>query len=231
MSKPKILLAEDDPNLGDILQEYLTMKGYETLLCRDGEEAWNRFKKDAYQLCILDVMMPKKDGFTLGKEIKKVQEDIPIIYLTAKNLKEDVIAGLKLGADDYITKPFSMEELLLRIAAILRRTTAKEEPKALKTYSFGKFILHYDRQMLQSPTGEHKLTSKENELLKLLASELNQTVSRSHALKVIWGDDSYFNARSMDVYLSKIRKLLKADPTVEIITLHGEGFKLVETNA
>ncbi|MCC5939629.1 MAG: response regulator transcription factor [Lunatimonas sp.] len=230
MSKPKVLLAEDDPNLGDILQEYLTMKGYETLLCRDGEEAWNRFKKDTYQLCILDVMMPKKDGFSLGKEIKKVQEDIPIIYLTAKNLKEDVISGLKIGADDYITKPFSMEELLLRIAAILRRTRVKEDnTKSLKTYQFGNFTLHYDRQMLESTLGEHKLTSKENELLKLLASELNQTVSRSHALKVIWGDDSYFNARSMDVYLSKIRKLLKPDPTVEIITLHGEGFKLVET--
>lgn len=231
MSNAKILLAEDDPNLGDILQEYLTMKGYDTVLCRDGDEAWNRFKKDTYQLCILDVMMPKKDGFTLGKEIKKVQEDIPIIYLTAKNLKEDVISGLKIGADDYITKPFSMEELLLRIAAILRRTRTKEDTKSLKTYQFGNFILHYDRQMLESPTGEHKLTSKENELLKLLASELNQTVSRSHALKIIWGDDSYFNARSMDVYLSKIRKLLKADTTVEIITLHGEGFKLVETTA
>lgn len=228
MSKTKILLAEDDPNLGDILQEYLTMKGYDTTLCRDGEEAWNRFKKDTYQLCILDVMMPKKDGFSLGKEIKKIEEDLPIIYLTAKNLKEDVISGLKIGADDYITKPFSMEELLLRIGAILRRTQPKSETKPLKVYTFGSFTLHYDRQLLESSTGEHKLTSKENELLRLLVSELNQTVSRSHALKLIWGDDSYFNARSMDVYLSKIRKLLKDDPKVEIITLHGEGFKLVE---
>lgn len=231
MNKVKILLAEDDPNLGDILQEYLIMKGYDTLLCRNGEEAWQKFKKDKFHLCILDVMMPKKDGFTLGKEIKKVDERIPIIYLTAKNLKEDVIAGLKIGADDYITKPFSMEELLLRISAILRRTRVKEDAKPLKTYAFGKFLLHYDRQMLESPSGEHKLTSKENELLRLLAAELNQTVSRSHALKTIWGDDSYFNARSMDVYLSKIRKFLKEDPNVEIITLHGEGFKLVETPA
>jgi two-component system, OmpR family, response regulator VicR len=231
MSKTRILLAEDDPNLGDILHEYLNMKGYDTLLCKDGEEAWNKFKKDTFQLCILDVMMPKKDGFTLGKEIKKIEENIPIIYLTAKNLKDDVIQGLKIGADDYITKPFSMEELLLRIAGILRRTATKAETKSLKTYSFGEFILHYDRQMLESPSGEHKLTSKENELLRLLASELNQTVSRSHALKIIWGDDSYFNARSMDVYLSKIRKLLREDPNMQIVTLHGEGFKLVETLA
>ncbi len=231
MNKTRILLAEDDPNLGDILHEYLNMKGYDTLLCKDGEEAWNKFKKDKFQLCILDVMMPKKDGFTLGKEIKKVEENIPIIYLTAKNLKDDVIQGLKIGADDYITKPFSMEELLLRISAILRRTTIKVESKSLKTYSFGAFTLHYDRQMLESPSGEHKLTSKENELLRLLASELNQTVSRSHALKMIWGDDSYFNARSMDVYLSKIRKLLREDPNIQIVTLHGEGFKLVETLA
>jgi DNA-binding response OmpR family regulator len=231
MSKTRILLAEDDPNLGDILHEYLNMKGYDTLLCKDGEEAWNKFKKDTFQLCILDVMMPKKDGFTLGKEIKKIEENIPIIYLTAKNLKDDVIQGLKIGADDYITKPFSMEELLLRIAAILRRTATKAETKSLKTYSFGEFILHYDRQMLEGPSGEHKLTSKENELLRLLASELNQTVSRSHALKIIWGDDSYFNARSMDVYLSKIRKLLREDPNMQIVTLHGEGFKLVETLA
>lgn len=230
MSKIKILLAEDDPNLGDILHEYLNMKGYDTLLCKDGEEAWNRFKKDTYQLCILDVMMPKKDGFTLGKEIKKVEETIPIIYLTAKNLKDDVIQGLKIGADDYITKPFSMEELLLRISAILRRTTVKVESKSLKTYTFGEFTLHYDRQMLDGPSGEHKLTSKENELLRLLASELNHTVSRSHALKIIWGDDSYFNARSMDVYLSKIRKLLREDPNMQIVTLHGEGFKLVESH-
>lgn len=228
MSKIKILLAEDDPNLGDILQEYLTLKGYDTLLCKDGEEAWNKFKKGVFQLCIFDVMMPKKDGFTLGKEIKKVEEDIPIIYLTAKNLKEDVIQGLKIGADDYITKPFSMEELLLRITAILRRTQVKEEVKELKIYNFGDFTLHYDRQLLESPRGNHKLTSKENELMRLLASELNQTVSRSHALKQIWGDDSYFNARSMDVYLSKIRKLIKEDPKVQIITLHGEGFKMVE---
>jgi len=230
MSKPKLLVVEDDPNLGDILQEYLTMKGYETTLCRDGEEGWTKFKKDKFSMAILDIMMPKKDGFTLGKEIKKVQEDLPIIYLTAKNLKEDIIEGLKIGADDYITKPFSMEELLLRIGAILRRTQKSEEVHTLKLYKFGEFELHYDEQYINGPLGVHKLTSKENELIRLLASEINKLVNRSHALKQIWGDDSYFNARSMDVYLSKIRKILKDDPKVQIITIHGEGFKMVVTD-
>jgi two-component system response regulator VicR len=227
MSKAKLLVVEDDPNLGNILQEYLSMKGYETTLCRDGEEGWSKFKKDKYDLAILDIMMPKKDGFTLGKELKKVQEDLPIIYLTAKNLKDDIIEGLKIGADDYITKPFSMEELLLRIAAILRRTQKSSEIQTLKIYNIGDFELHYDEQYIKSPSGTHKLTSKENELLRLLASEMNKLVNRSHALKQIWGDDSYFNARSMDVYLSKIRKILKEDPKVQIITIHGEGFKMV----
>lgn len=229
MNKAKLLVVEDDPNLGDILHEYLTMKGYETTLCRDGEEGWSKFKKDKFNLAILDVMMPKKDGFTLGKEIKKVQEDLPVIYLTAKNLKEDIIEGLKIGADDYMTKPFSMEELLLRIGAILRRTQKSDEIQALKVYNFGDFELHYDEQYIKGPNGDHKLTSKENELLRLLASEINKLVNRSHALKQIWGDDSYFNARSMDVYLSKIRKILKDDPKVQIITVHGEGFKMVVT--
>ncbi len=227
MSKAKLLVVEDDPNLGDILQEYLQMKGYDTTLCRDGEEGWNKFKKDKYDLCLLDIMMPKKDGFTLAKEIKKVQEDLPVLFLTAKNQKDDIIEGLKIGADDYLTKPFSMEELLLRINAILRRTQKSTVVVPLKTYSFGDFILHYDEQYIEGPGGKHKLTSKENELIRLLASEVNKLVNRSHALKQIWGDDSYFNARSMDVYLSKIRKILKDDPKVQIITVHGEGFKLI----
>ena len=227
MSKAKLLVVEDDPNLGDILKEYLEMKGYEPTLCRDGDEGWNKFKKDKFDLCLLDIMMPKKDGFTLAKEIKKVQEDLPILFLTAKNQKDDIIEGLKIGADDYLTKPFSMEELLLRITAILRRTQKSTEIAPLKTYTFGDFILHYDEQFIEGPGGKHKLTSKENELIRLLASEINKLVNRSHALKQIWGDDSYFNARSMDVYLSKIRKILKDDPKVQIITVHGEGFKLI----
>jgi DNA-binding response OmpR family regulator len=227
MSKARLLVVEDDPNLGDILKEYLEMKGYEPTLCRDGEEGWNKFKKDKFDLCLLDIMMPKKDGFTLAKEIKKVQEDLPILFLTAKNQKDDIIEGLKIGADDYLTKPFSMEELLLRVNAILRRTQKSEEKSSLKLYSFGDFVLHYDEQIIEGPSGKTKLTSKENELIRILASELNKLVNRSHALKQIWGDDSYFNARSMDVYLSKIRKILKDDPKVQIITVHGEGFKMI----
>jgi two-component system, OmpR family, response regulator VicR len=227
MSKARLLVVEDDPNLGDILKEYLEMKGYEPTLCRDGEEGWNKFKKDKFDLCLLDIMMPKKDGFTLAKEIKKVQENLPILFLTAKNQKDDIIEGLKIGADDYLTKPFSMEELLLRVNAILRRTQKNEEKSSLKLYSFGDFVLHYDEQIIEGPSGKTKLTSKENELIRLLASELNKLVNRSHALKQIWGDDSYFNARSMDVYLSKIRKILKDDPKVQIITVHGEGFKMI----
>ena len=227
MSKAKLLVVEDDPNLGDILKEYLEMKGYEPTLCRDGEEGWNKFKKDKFDLCLLDIMMPKKDGFTLAKEIKKVQEDLPILFLTAKNQKDDIIEGLKIGADDYLTKPFSMEELLLRVNAILRRTQKSGEISPLNVYTFGDFILHYDEQILEGPQGKNKLTSKENELIRLLASEMNKLVNRSHALKHIWGDDSYFNARSMDVYLSKIRKLLRDDPKVQIITVHGEGFKMI----
>ncbi|MEY3648304.1 MAG: hypothetical protein RLZ13_1189 [Bacteroidota bacterium] len=231
MSKAKLLVVEDDPNLGEILQEYLQMKGYDTTLCRDGEEGWNKFKKDKFDLCLLDVMMPKKDGFTLAKEIKKVQEDQPVLFLTAKNQKEDVIDGLKIGADDYLTKPFSMEELLLRITAVLKRTQKSTAVSSLKIYAFGDFVLHYDEQYIEGPSGKHKLTSKENELIRLLASEINKLVNRSHALKQIWGDDSYFNARSMDVYLSKIRKILKDDPRVQIITVHGEGFKLIVGDA
>lgn len=227
MSKARLLVVEDDPNLGDILKEYLEMKGYEPTLCRDGEEGWNKFKKDKFDLCLLDIMMPKKDGFTLAKEIKKVQEDLPILFLTAKNQKDDIIEGLKIGADDYLTKPFSMEELLLRVNAILRRTQKSEEKSSLKQYKFGDFVLQYDEQIIEGPSGKTKLTSKENELIRILASDLNKLVNRSHALKQIWGDDSYFNARSMDVYLSKIRKILRDDPKVQIITIHGEGFKMI----
>ena len=223
----KILIVDDEPNIVMTLEYTFKKSNYEVFIARDGQEALDILKTNFPDVIILDIMMPKKDGFTLGKELKKVEEDLPIIYLTAKNLKDDVIEGLKIGADDYITKPFSMEELLLRINAILRRTKKSEDTTPLKNYRFGDFVLHYDQQQLDGPKGTHKLTSKENELLRLLASELNKNVSRSQALKQIWGDDSYFNARSMDVYLSKVRKLLKDDPKVQIITLHGEGFKLV----
>ena len=222
----KILLVEDDPNLGTILQDYLQVKGYEPELHRDGQQGLAAFQRQTYDLCLLDVMLPKLDGFELAREIRQLNARVPIIFLTAKAMKEDTIAGLKLGADDYLTKPFSMEELLLRIQAVLRRTQPPEPEQRL--FTFGSFTFDYDQRLLTQGEASEKLTSKEAELLKLLAQHVGQTVDRTHALKLIWKDDSYFNARSMDVYIAKLRKYLKSDETVEILTVHGQGFKLVE---
>ena len=224
--KTKILLAEDDPNLGTILQDYLTVKGYEADLHRDGEAGLAAFRRNEYDLCLLDVMMPKLDGFEMAREIRETNKQIPIIFLTAKSMKEDTIEGLKLGADDYLTKPFSMEELLLRIQAVLRRTQPSEPESGI--YTFGSFTYDDTQRLLTQRGNTEKLTSKEAELLKLLAQNLGQTVDRTKALKLIWHDDSYFNARSMDVYIAKLRKYLKADEQVQILTVHGQGFKLVE---
>lgn len=229
--KPKLLIVEDDPNLGEILSEYLGLKGYETTLKRDGEEGEEAFKKDKYDLCILDLMMPKKDGFALAKEIRLMDDDTPIIFLTAKSMKQDIIKGFTIGADDYMTKPFSMEELLLRIQAILKRSVKKEEEEPFpSTFSIGELQYFYQENRLITPKREINLTTKENELLKIFFENVNKTVVRSIALKKIWKDDSYFNARSMDVYIAKIRKYLADDPTIKILTIHGEGFKLVEVN-
>lgn len=224
----KILLTEDDPNLGMLLQEYLSAKDFPTDLAKDGNEGLKKFLEGKYDMCILDVMMPKKDGFSLAKEIRMKDKDVPIIFLTAKSMKEDTIQGFRVGADDYITKPFSMEELLMRMKAILRRIN-KVEPVDNQdfVYQIGAYTLDYQHQSLVFNGVSNKLTSKESELLKLLCQNKNQAVSRSFALKLIWGDDSYFNARSMDVYVTKLRKHLKDDPSIQIINLHGEGFKLV----
>lgn len=222
----KILLVEDDTNLGTILQDYLQIKGYDPDLRRDGEEGLSAFQRNTYDLCLLDVMMPKMDGFELAREIRQVNEQIPIIFLTAKSMKEDTIEGLRLGADDYLTKPFSMEELLLRVQAVLRRT--QPAPPEQGTYTFGSFTYDYEQRMLSQGGETHKLTSKEAELLKVLAQNINQTVDRTKALKLIWKDDSYFNARSMDVYIAKLRKYLKPDENVQILTVHGQGFKMIE---
>jgi DNA-binding response OmpR family regulator len=231
MSKYKILLVEDDLNLGQILNEYLSLKGYETTLCRDGEEGVLEFKRDQFHLCLFDVMLPKKDGFSMAKEIRRTDKETPIIFLTAKSMKADTIEGFKIGGDDYITKPFSMEELLLRIQAILKRTASKNPQFSdQKQFEFGSFKFDFDKQLLSGKGGESKLTSKESELLRLLCLHINQPLDRSVALKIIWRDDSYFNARSMDVYIAKLRKLLKQDDSTQIITLHGSGFKLI-TNA
>lgn len=226
--KAKLLIVEDDMNLGEILSEYLSLKGYDTTLKRDGEEGEQAFREDTFDLCILDLMMPKKDGFTLAKEIRAMDEDTPIIFLTAKSMKQDIIKGFTVGADDYMTKPFSMEELLLRIQAILKRASKSTKAPFPDPFSLGSLVYYYPQNKLVTPAREISLTTKENELIRIFFEHLNETVTRSNALKKIWKDDSYFNARSMDVYIAKIRKYLADDPTLKLLTIHGEGFKLIE---
>lgn len=229
MNSIRILLVEDDPNLGEILREYLTAKKYDVTLSKDGEAGLKTFKREQFDLCIFDVMMPRMDGYTLAEEVRIINTDIPIVFLTAKSLKDDTIQGFKVGADDYIGKPFSMEELLLRIQAILKRTRKDiNELEKQTTFEIGKFIFHYDRQILIDDQEEQKLTSKESDLLKMLCIYKNQVLDRSKALKKIWLDDNYFNSRSMDVYVTKLRKYLKSDPNLQIINIHGQGFKLLE---
>lgn len=224
--KLKILLCEDDENLGMLLREFLVAKGYSADLCSDGEKGYKTFLKDKYDLCVLDVMMPKKDGFTLAMEIRNINTEVPIIFLTAKDLKEDILQGFKIGADDYLTKPFSMEELVSRINAILRRVKGKKE-KEITMYKLGKFTFDTQKQTLVIDGVSKKLTTKESELLSLLCAHMNEILERNYALKHIWIDDNYFNARSMDVYITKLRKLLKDDPQIEIINIHGKGYKLI----
>ncbi|MCU0450628.1 MAG: response regulator transcription factor [Bernardetiaceae bacterium] len=233
MKEARILLVEDDQNLGQILKEYLDVKGFSTTLCRDGRTGLKTFKSELFDLCIFDVMMPIMDGFTLAEEVRKSDKDVPIMFLTAKSMKEDTIKGLKIGADDYITKPFSMEELLLRIRAIMRRSQRGENaPPEPTKFKIGQFNFDYDTQVLKDNAegSEMKLTSKEAELLRMLALNKNQTLERSKALKQIWHDDNYFNSRSMDVYITKLRKYLKNDEHLQIINVHGTGFKLIETS-
>lgn len=224
-----ILLCEDDENLGMLLREYLNAKGYATDLCTDGDEGYKAFVKNKYDMCVLDVMMPKKDGFTLAQEIRQINAEVPIVFLTAKTLKEDVLAGFKIGADDYLTKPFSMEELTLRIDAILRRTHGKKS-KESNIYQVGRFVFDTQKQLLSIDDQQIKLTTKESELLALLCAHSGEILARDFALKTIWTDDNYFNARSMDVYVTKLRKHLKADPSLEIKNIHGKGYKLIVPN-
>ena len=230
MEKPKLLLAEDDPNLGTVLQEYLQLKGYAVELCTDGEYGWRAFQRDPFDLCILDVMMPRRDGFTLGRNIRHVNPKVPIIYVTAKAMKEDKIEGFTLGADDYITKPFSIEELLCRVQAVLRRSRFAEkqpdESPPQTKFSIGSFEFDAENRTLTSSRGEQQLSAKEAALLRLLCENIESVTSRGQALKSIWGDDTYFNARSMDVFITKLRKHIKSDPTVRITNIHGKGYKL-----
>ena len=226
MEETRILLAEDDENLGSLLREYLEIKGYKTILYANGNKAYKGFIQEHFDLCLLDVMMPEKDGFTLAREIRQINSDIPIIFLTAKSLKQDVLEGFSIGADDYITKPFSMEELLFRIEAILRRThSGTNAPQEL--FKLGKYDFDAQKQTLTINEHTQKLTTKEAELLKLLCNNKNKVLERNYALRTIWFDDNYFNARSMDVYITKLRKYLKQDPSVEIINVHGKGFKII----
>ncbi len=223
-----ILLVEDDPNLGLVLQEYLQIKaGYNVTLCKDGEEGIKEFHINKFDLCIFDVMMPKKDGFSLGREIRNINTEIPIIYATAKSMIEDKIEGFQLGADDYITKPFRIEELLLRIQAILKRINNESIKIDERNFIIGNYQFDYLTHTLKINNDSIKISGKEAELLKLLCIRKNQILTREEALLKIWNDDSYFNGRSMDVYLSKIRKYLKEDSRIEILNVHGKGFKLI----
>ena len=226
----KVLLCEDDENLGMLLREYLQAKGYDTELYGDGEAGYKAFMKEKFDICVFDVMMPRKDGFTLAKEIRQTNQDVPIIFLTAKTLKEDILEGFEIGADDYLTKPFSMEELTFRMEAILRRVKGKKT-RDRTLYRIGSFTFDTQKQILSREGISVKLTTKESELLGLLCAHANEILQRDYALKTIWIDDNYFNARSMDVYITKLRKHLKDDENVEIINIHGKGYKLITPDA
>ena len=222
----RIILAEDDENLGELLKNYLQAKSFEVDLFEDGEKALEGFHNNHYDLCIFDVMMPVMDGFTLAQEIRALNKVVPVIFLTARSLKDDVLEGFKIGADDYITKPFNMDELLFRIEAILRRVKT-DTAFIPQIYALGKYTFDSQKQVLQNDDTSYKLTTKESDLLKLLCDNANQVLERNYALKTIWEDDNYFNARSMDVYITKLRKYFKDEPSVEILNVHGRGFKLV----
>ena len=232
LSNKKILLVEDDPNFGSILKDYLMMNDFDVTLAKNGMEGFEKFKKDTFDLCILDVMMPYKDGFTLAREIRDKNKEIPIIFLTAKTMKEDVLKGYKVGADDYLNKPFDSEVLLMKIKAIMQRKSSEVKAENTKfEFQIGKFNLNSKLRFLTFENDEPiKLSPKENELLKMLALYENDLMPREVALTKIWRDDNYFTSRSMDVYIAKLRKYLKPDENVEILNIHGEGFRLVIKN-
>lgn len=233
MASHKILLVEDDQNFGDVLRSYLEMHDYDVTLAQDGEAGFQQYQQNEYDLCIFDVMMPKKDGFTLASEIREEDKEMPIIFLTAKTLKDDVVQGFKIGADDYITKPFNSEELLLRVQAILKRSQQKADPREeIKEFTIGKYHFNFPLRILTFTSGEveeetFKLSPKEAQLLRLFAININDILPRSEALTKIWGEDNYFTARSMDVFVTKLRKYLKKDEQIEIVNIHGNGFQLL----
>ncbi|MDG1914925.1 MAG: response regulator transcription factor [Crocinitomix sp.] len=226
--KAKILLAEDDTNLGTLLSNYLKAKSFDVTLCVNGEIALTRFQEQLFDFIILDVMMPVKDGFAVAKEIRKSDSEIPILFLTAKSMKDDKLHGFDVGGDDYMTKPFSMEELLARINAILKRSY--KEGKKETSFEVGDIQYDYLQQMVQIGGADKKLTTKENELFYLLVKNQDGILDRNDALKQVWGDDNYFNGRSMDVYITKLRKYMSASEKVEIMNVHGKGFRLLIKN-
>ena len=224
---PSILLVEDDSNLGSVLSEYLELKGYDVTHCTDGEAGEKMFESKKFDLCILDVMLPKKDGFSVAKHIRERNVDVPIIFLTAKSMKEDRLEGFSIGADDYVTKPFSIEELMMRVKAVLKRTqNGQAQTREQAKYHVGNYIFDSEQRLLTYANETRNLTHKESELLKTLCASTGMVVKRSDALKQIWGDDNYFNGRSMDVFVTRLRKYLKSDANVQIVNVHGMGFKL-----
>lgn len=222
----KILLVEDDPNFGSVLKDYLQLHDYEVRLCTNGKRGWSAFQEERFDLCILDVMMPEMDGFSLARHIRNKQKSMPLFFLTAKSMKQDVVQGFELGADDYITKPFDSDVLLYKIKALLQRVQ-QQQSEMLADIRLGNFHFNALLRELTIDGEVIRLSPKESELLQLLASNPNKVVTRSEALQRIWKDDNYFTGRSMDVYVTKLRKYLAADPQVEIVNLHGNGFRLV----
>ncbi|MBP6334883.1 MAG: response regulator transcription factor [Bacteroidia bacterium] len=227
-SKNKILLVEDDPNFGSVLRNYLELNDYSVNLSTDGFAGYDQFVTGKYDICILDVMMPRKDGFTLAKEIREKDQQVPIIFLTAKTMKEDMLSGFQAGADDYITKPFDSEVLLYKLKAILKRSLDRSHDRTQKEFQIGHFNFNHDHRVIKSGNDSQKLSPKEADLLQLLCIYKNELLPRQKALKEIWGDDNYFNARSMDVFITKLRKYLKQDPSIDIINIHGKGFRLID---
>ena len=225
-TKNRILLVEDDRNLGFIVKDFLELSGYEVVHVEDGERGLQAFKEDSFDLCLLDIMLPHKDGFTLAADIRKLDSLVPIVFLTSKTMTEDKLKGFKLGADDYISKPFSTEELVLRIEAILKRVDMSGFDSETKLFNIGRYQFNYPEKMLMLGDKEISLTNKQAELLRLLYLNRNKLLKRETALKAIWGEDDYFMGRSMDVHIAKLRKLLKEDPEISITNIHGAGFKL-----
>jgi two-component system OmpR family response regulator len=227
--KARILLVEDDPNFGSVLKNYLELNEYHVVLAQDGYSGYDQFVSGKFDICILDVMMPRKDGFTLAKEIREKDEQIPVIFLTAKTMKEDMLSGFQVGADDYITKPFDSEVLLFKLKAILKRSLDKTADPLQKEFDVGRYHFNFDHRTIAINGHLTRLSPKEAELLRMLCLHKNELLPRQKALKEIWGDDNYFNARSMDVFITKLRKYLKEDEAIDIINIHGKGFRLVDT--